>query len=140
MIALDANPVIDVLRGRSVPASESLKSLLATSVGIVVPGVIRFEVLQGIRTQKELRLAERLQLSFDHLTLPSDVEFYERAARRYRSLRKRGITIRSSIDTLIAGYCIETETELLTSERDFIPFAEHFGLKLVADIPEEGKK
>ena len=53
------------------------------------------------------------------------------AANNYRFLRARGITIRSSIDCLIATYCIETGTALLHNDRDFDPFEEHLGLRVV---------
>jgi predicted nucleic acid-binding protein len=50
------------------------------------------------------------------------------AARNYRALRERGITIRKTIDTLIATRCIESDYALLYSDRDFDPFVEHLGL------------
>jgi predicted nucleic acid-binding protein len=49
------------------------------------------------------------------------------AARNYRRLRQRGITVRKTIDTLIATYCIQNRTPLLYSERDFDPLVEHLG-------------
>ena len=51
-----------------------------------------------------------------------------RAARNYRQLRAQGVTVRKTIDTLIATSCIEHGYALLYSDRDFDPFVEHLGL------------
>jgi predicted nucleic acid-binding protein len=53
------------------------------------------------------------------------------AARNFRTLRARGVTIRKTIDTLIATRCIESDYALLFSDRDFEPFVEHLGLRSV---------
>ena len=53
------------------------------------------------------------------------------AAQDFRTLRARGFTIRTSIDCLIATFCIENDCELLHSDRDYLPFEEHLGLRSV---------
>ncbi len=54
-----------------------------------------------------------------------------KSAENFRKLRKQGITIRKTIDTMIATYCIETELPLLHSDKDFQPFQQFFGLRTV---------
>jgi len=51
------------------------------------------------------------------------------AARNFRTLRKRGVTVRKTIDTIIATRCIEDDIRLLYSDRDFDPFVRHLGLR-----------
>jgi predicted nucleic acid-binding protein len=53
------------------------------------------------------------------------------AARNFRALRKRGVTVRKTIDTVIATRCIESGHDLLHSDRDFDPFVDHLGLRVV---------
>jgi predicted nucleic acid-binding protein len=53
------------------------------------------------------------------------------AARNSRALRKLGVTVRKTIDTVIATRCIESRYRLLHSDRDFDPFAQHLGLRVV---------
>jgi predicted nucleic acid-binding protein len=60
------------------------------------------------------------------------LEIALRAAKNFRALRRLGVTIRKNIDTLIATRCIESGYDLLHSDRDFDPFAEHLGLRVVA--------
>ena len=52
-----------------------------------------------------------------------------KAAENYRSLRQRGITVRKTVDTIIATFCIEHDLPLLFSDRDFLPFCQHLGLR-----------
>jgi predicted nucleic acid-binding protein len=53
------------------------------------------------------------------------------AAINYRALRHQGVTVRKTIDTIIATRCIESGYDLLHNDRDFDPFAKHLGLRLV---------
>ena len=98
---------------------------------ILVGDLIMMEVLQGFRTLRELKSVHEVFLSFELLPL-GGVQRAVRAAQNYQYLRTRGATVRSSIDCLIATFCIEHEVELLHSDRDFLPFAEHLGLRTVA--------
>ena len=53
-----------------------------------------------------------------------------RAAQNYRRLRARGITVRSVVDLVVGTFCIDHGFELLQQDRDFLPMAEHLGLRL----------
>ena len=104
-----------------------LDSLLGRSP-LAVGDLIAAEVLQGIRSDREYRLVKKMLAAFT----PIDLVAYElalKAAENYRSLRAKGITIRKTIDTLIATRCIQDGLTLLHADKDFQPFAEHLGLR-----------
>lgn len=50
------------------------------------------------------------------------------AARNFRALRARGVTVRKTIDLLIGTWCTQNRVPLLHNDRDFAPMAEHLGL------------
>jgi predicted nucleic acid-binding protein len=85
-------------------------------------------VLQGVRDEREFRLVKKTLDAFDHIDLVG-YGLAVKASENYRLLRERGITVRKTIDTLIATRCIEDGLTLLHADRDFLPFAEHLGLK-----------
>ena len=129
MIIVDSSVWIDFLRGLETPQTIELKVLLGTDQ-IAIGDLIMAEVLQGCIRPKDfndtLRILSRLNLI--------DVAGHEvavEAARNYLRLRSKGITIRKTIDTLIATRCILSGFELLHNDRDFLPFEEHLGLKCV---------
>jgi predicted nucleic acid-binding protein len=70
---------------------------------------------------------------FEQIRVPSvvDAARAERAASRYRRLREMGITVHSPIDVLLASHCIDEDLLLLQRDRDFLPFEQHFGLRLL---------
>jgi len=90
------------------------------------------EVLQGFSAESEFNTARQLmttRLSVVSLVGPDNAV---QAARNYRALRAQGVTIRKTIDTLIATYCIENGVSLLFSDRDFNPFVDYLGLRSAA--------
>jgi predicted nucleic acid-binding protein len=109
-----------------VPEVDMLESLLEHDK-LAVGDLILMEVLQGFRNDRSYRLARDLMASLPILTL-SDPDIAIKSAENYRSLRKRGITVRRSIDTIIATFCIEHRFPLLHLDRDFAPFTSHLGL------------
>lgn len=129
MILVDSSVWVDYFNG--VPTSETalLDDLLGRQF-LATGDVIMAEVLQGFRSDKDHAIA---------LELLSSLVFFEivgrsvalRSAENHRALRKRGVTVRKTIDTLIATFCITEGLELLHSDRDFDPFVEHLGLRVV---------
>lgn len=75
-----------------------------------------------------LNQARRVLAALDVITL-GGADMALQAARNYRTLRAQGVTIRKTIDTIIATRCIEDDLALLYSDRDFDPFVEHLGLR-----------
>lgn len=90
--------------------------------------IILTEVLQGFASDKGFNQAKRLLTVLPVKTLVGDKVAIQ-AAKNYRVLRAHGVTVRKTIGTLIATYCIESHTPLLYSDRDFDPFVEHLGLQ-----------
>lgn len=127
MIVVDSSVWIDFFRGLVTPQTERLDSLLSTEP-IAVGDLILAEVLQGFSNEKDFNQARRLMTSLDVITVGGQ-DIALQAARNYRVLRVQGVTIRKTIDTMIATRCIEDDLPLLYSDRDFDPFVEHLGLR-----------
>ncbi len=127
MIIADSSVWIDFFR--SVPSAQvvALRELLK-SRKVIMGDLILAEVLQGFGQDSQFRFALR---QFDLLPTVTiaDPEIAVAAARNYRSLRAKGVTIRKTIDTLIATRCIIDGIPLLYSDRDFDAFVTHLGLK-----------
>ena len=85
------------------------------------------EVLQGLDNERTARQVESLLRRFEIVPMAGDA-IAVAAARNFRSLRKRGITVRKTIDLLIGTWCIENRRPLLHNDGDFRPMARHLGL------------
>jgi predicted nucleic acid-binding protein len=98
-------------------------------MSLLVGDVVMYEVLAGLRSQREI---ERNRLLLETLILVSMLEFelVPRAVANYQTLRARGITP-GTVEMIIGTYCIEMGAELLTADRDFEPMCDHLGLRLV---------
>jgi predicted nucleic acid-binding protein len=84
-------------------------------------------VLQGFGSQRDFDQARKLLTGLDAADIGGQ-DIALQAAHHCRALRERGITIRKTMDTLIATRCIESDYALLYSDRDFDPFVEYLGL------------
>jgi predicted nucleic acid-binding protein len=129
MVLVDTTVWIDLFSGLTTPQVIVLESLILKREDICVCGVILTEVLQGIRDDEEH--ANTLAIFSNLLYLPMTRETFLLAAHIYRSLRARGITIRNSIDCMIAAVCIENKVVLLHNDRDFDLISKHFDLKIM---------
>ena len=127
MIVVDSSVWIDFFRGVTTPQTERLDVLLG-SEPLAVGDLILAEVLQGFGSEKDFNKARKLLTALDVITLGGE-DIALQAARNYRALRAHGVTIRKTIDTIIATRCIEDDFALLYSDRDFDPFVEHLGLR-----------
>ena len=127
MIFVDSSVWIDYFRGVPTPETARLDELLGEQE-LIVGDVVLAEVLQGFDADKDFRTALAL---FDTLTLVKvgGRDMAVEASRNFRRLRSKGVTVRKTIDTLIATCCIESGFSLLFSDRDFEPFVEHLGLR-----------
>jgi hypothetical protein len=129
VVVADSSVWIDFFNGRPNPARDVLRRLLLEGdTRIVVPDLVLFEVLRGFRGERELRQAEALMGSLA-VEPTGSMPLALQAARHYRSLRERGITVRSGIDVLVATFCIERDYLLLHRDRDFLAFEQHRGLR-----------
>jgi predicted nucleic acid-binding protein len=127
MIVVDTSVWIDYFRGVVTPQSDKLDALLGIEQ-VLTGDLILTEVLQGFVSERDFNQARKLLASVPLIPLVGeDVAF--RAAKNFRKLKTLGITIRKTIDTLIATSCIEKDLSLLYSDRDFDPFVQHLGLR-----------
>lgn len=126
MILVDSSVWIDYFRGVATPQSDRLDALLGAEP-LAVGDVVLTEVLQGFTSDRDFDSAERLLSALTVIDIAGR-DIAVQAARHFRTLRSRGVTVRKTIDTLIATRCIEDGHSLLYSDRDFDPFVEHLGL------------
>ncbi len=130
MILVDSSVWIDFFRGTRTPQVERLDVLLGTT-RIAVGDLILAEVLQGVRDEREFQQVRKTLDSFEQVDLVGrDIAI--QAAKNFRKLRDLGLTVRKTIDTLIATRCIESNYALLHSDRDFDAFELHLGLQAVS--------
>ena len=131
VILVDSSVWIDYFNGRSTPQADRLDLLLGTHP-VAVGDLILTEVLQGFRDDKHYATAKRLLATATVYNLV-DHDTALLAADHYRTLRKQGITVRKTIDTLIATFCIRNDLPLLYADKDFEPFRAHLGLRSALD-------
>ena len=128
MVLVDSSVWIDYFNGAQNPESDALDALLAGE-RVLMGDLILTEVLQGFRSDRDYRLAREL-LDPLELRVLGGREVALLAAENYRRLRARGVTVRKTIDVVMASYCILHAIPLLHSDRDFDPLAKHAGLTL----------
>lgn len=127
MILVDSSVWIDYFRGTVTPETEKLDALLGAEP-VATGDLMLAEVLQGFVTDRDFNQARKLLSALTIVEMVGQ-DIAIQAARNFRTLRARGITVRKTIDTLIATRCIESGLVLLYSDRDFDPFVEHLGLR-----------
>ncbi len=130
MILVDSSVWIDYFNGTGTSETEKLDLLLGVEP-LAIGDLILTEVLQGFDKDRDFNNARNLLASLTIVELGGR-DIAVQAARNFRALRKLGVTVRKTIDTVIATRCIESGYDLLHSDRDFDPFVEHLGLRAVA--------
>lgn len=132
MIVVDSSVWIDYLRNASTRQTALLDRLLGEEQ-VAIADLALVEVLQGTRDDRDFdRTLGRLVAAEPLVVSNHDVAV--EAARHYRLLRAKSITVRKTIDSLIATRCILDDLPLLYSDRDFDPFVEHLGLRSALDL------
>ncbi len=126
MIVVDSSVWIDFFNGVSTPEVDRLDALLGVTP-LAIGDLILVEVMQGFRNERDVATARQLFRSLALLPLLGGSNTWK-AAENYRQLRRKGITVRKTIDGIIATACIEANLPLLFSDRDFQPYVEHLGL------------
>lgn len=127
MILVDSSVWIDYFRGTRTPQAEILDSLLG-SEPVATGDLILAEVLQGFRSERDFNQARKLLTSLMVIDLGGK-DIAIQAAKNFRALRAKGVTVRKTIDAVIATRCIASELKLLYSDRDFDPFVRYLGLR-----------
>ena len=119
MILVDTSVMIDWLKNIENPKTELFSKILLSSAPYALSVLTYQEVLQGARDNAEReKLKEYLSTQSIHY-LPTELSFYDEAAKIYGLLRSKGKTVRSTIDLLIAVTAIHNEAKLLHNDRDF---------------------
>ncbi|MBE7550574.1 MAG: PIN domain nuclease [Anaerolineales bacterium] len=126
MWIVDSSVWIDYFNGTNSPQTDVLHAALGQQE-IGLGDIILCEVLQGYRNQKDFERARQALLQFPIYTV-GGVELAIKSAENFRALRQQGITVRKTIDCLIATFVIERGFSLLHSDRDFEPFETYLGL------------
>lgn len=128
MIVVDSSVWIAHFRNERSKQVRTLSEITPTL--IVVGDIILLEVLKGLDTDRQ---AETLERKFEgYGVVPMlDESLARLGAANYRILRRRGLTLRTTPDVVIATYCIAHGLELLHQDRDFDHFEQHLGLRVV---------
>ena len=129
MTLVDSSVWIDYFKGTITAQTERLDSLLGLEP-LAIGDLILTEVLQGFNKERDFNDARKMLTSLIVVELGGQ-EIAIPAAKNVRRLRGLGVTVRKTIDTVIATRCIESEYDLLHNDRDFDPFAKHLGLRIV---------
>jgi predicted nucleic acid-binding protein len=129
VIVVDTSVWIDFFRGATTPAVERFIALVDDDAGIAITDVILTEILQGLRSEADVRRVEQRLAPFEILRL-DELDDFRRAAALYRAARRKGITIRRTLDCLIASACIREDVALLHTDADFDRLASCSALRL----------
>lgn len=127
MILADTSVWIDYLNGVGSAHTDQLDGAIVDG-SVVIGDLIFLEILQGIDDEHDYHRTRHSLLSLDQFELFGK-HMVAKCADNYRSLRRKGITIRKTADVIIATFCIDNRLPLLFLDRDFVPFVEHLGLE-----------
>jgi predicted nucleic acid-binding protein len=129
MILVDSSVWVDYFNAYQSPESILLDGFLGQEI-ILIGDLILLEVLQGVRSDAHFESIRNSFAAFQQVNLLNTATALQ-AAQYDRNLRKKGITIRKTNDCIIATWCIVNQIALLQQDRDFGPFVENFGLRLI---------
>ncbi|MFH1537467.1 MAG: PIN domain nuclease [bacterium] len=130
MILVDTSVWVDFLRGADSTQRRALHRLIEDEEDIAITEIILTEILQGIREDKNFRAVREYLLEFPVLK-PKGIETYIKAAEIYRDCRKKGKTVRKTVDCIIAAVCMENDAALLHKDSDFELIEKCAGLKVM---------
>ena len=129
-VFVDSSVWIDVFNPKAkTPEKELLIRLIGNDYPVYICPIVYQEVLQGIRDDKTFEKIKHIFGSFRMINIDL-LDVTNHAIDLYRSLRKKGITIRKTVDCLIASYAILTGMQLLHSDDDFTKIAQGSKLKI----------
>ena len=133
MVLIDASAFIEFLNRTGSRADKAVEQLIVNDEDVAIPDIALTEILQGIKDDHEYENIKQTLLTFDILSLKS-TESYLAAADLYRQCRKKGLTIRGTIDLLVAQIALENKAQLLHKDRDFDTIARVCPLKIYARL------
>jgi len=129
VILVDSSVWIDYFNGNRTTQTDWLDSSLGNTP-IIIGDLILTEVLQGFQSDKDFKIARDLLSGIPFMSMGGQVLAIE-SALNYRFLRKKGVTMRKTIDVIIGTFCIHHQMTLLHNDRDFDPMVEFLGLEII---------
>jgi predicted nucleic acid-binding protein len=129
MLIVDSTVWVDYFNGVKNQQTDYLYQIV-DKTPILIGDLILAEVLQGFRDDTDFETARRIFGKFLQVEMVNP-DLAVQSARNYRLLRRKGITVRKTIDGLIATYCIENEHDLLHKDSDFDAYEKHLGLSVI---------
>jgi predicted nucleic acid-binding protein len=129
MLIVDSTVWVDYFNGIQNQQTDYLYRI-ADKTPILIGDLILAEVLQGFRDDTDFEAARRIFSKFMQVEMVNP-DLAVQSARNYRLLRRKGITVRKTIDSLIATYCIENEHDLLHNDNDFDGYEIHLELSVI---------
>ncbi len=129
MILIDSSVWIDYFNGIQTSQTDWLDSSLG-NIPIVIGDLILTEVLQGFQNDKDFKIARDLLLGIPFMIMGGR-ELALESAMNYRFLRRKGVTVRKTIDIIIGTFCIHNQLPLLHCDRDFDPMVKFLGLGII---------
>lgn len=129
MILVDSSVWIDYFNGHQTSQTDWLDSSLGNTP-IVIGSLILTEALQGFQNDEDFKIARDLLLKIPFLSMGEQTLALESAI-NYRLLRRKGVTVRKTIDVVIGTFCVLNRLALLHCDRDFDPMVKHLGLKII---------
>lgn len=130
MVLVDSSVWIDFFRNKQTSQTDLMVTLLQADEELALADVILLEVLQGFRSDKQVQTALEAFAEMPCFTVGGKALAIV-AANNYRTMRQKGVTVRSTLDCLIATFCIENGFPLLHNDRDYDPFEQHLGLRVL---------
>lgn len=127
---MDTSVWVDFLRGEDSSQRRVLHRLIEDEADISITEIIFTEILQGIKNDREFQAIKDYLLEFP-IYRPKGIETYLHAARIYRDCRKKGKTVRRTVDCIIAAICIENDLTLLHKDSDFDLIQAYTGLQVI---------
>jgi predicted nucleic acid-binding protein len=129
MILVDTSVLIEFFRGSGTEEGQKFEAILKRQVPFGINSHIMQEILQGAATEKEFEILEKYLTTQRFYHFKDPVESYVSAAKIYMECRRQGVTIRSTIDCLVAQTAIEHDLLLLHRDKDFIAMSKIVPLK-----------
>ncbi len=123
MILVDTSVWIDFFTGKSTPQRRMLHQLIEEDAELCIAEIILTEILQGVGEDQEFERIKSYLLEFP-IQKPRGVATYLKAAELYRDCRKKGRTVRKTVDCILAALCLENHLVLLHHDKDFDMIAE----------------
>ena len=135
MILVDTSVWIDYFNGRKTWQTNLLDNLLS-DIPIIIGDLILAEILQGFRSDNDYQSA-KLFLTDLPFRQMGGYRVAVQSAQNYRILRKKGVTVRKTIDVIIGTYCILEDLPILHDDRDYEPMVSHLSLKVLSPVTSE---